>query len=137
EKVIEVTNKQEKPKLPDWVHSNLKSLVYEPGLENKVWEINKKESKTCLLYNKSEPLFESNKANLKPIMILTCFHSFYLRYIIISLKNNMPCPQCQQPIYPKDDNNAPTLLKEEEYIVKKLLNTYSKNHKSLVQHLKA
>ncbi|CAG8736759.1 32820_t:CDS:2 [Gigaspora margarita] len=77
-KVIEITNKQEKPKLPDWVHSNLKSLVYELGLENKVWEIDK------------------------------------------------ICSQCQQPIYPKDDNNTLTLLKKEEYMVKKLFKYLSK-----------
>ncbi|CAG8849170.1 40995_t:CDS:1, partial [Gigaspora margarita] len=41
EEVIEVTNKQEKQKLSDWVNSNLKGLVYELGLENKVWEIDK------------------------------------------------------------------------------------------------
>ncbi|CAG8849132.1 35918_t:CDS:1, partial [Gigaspora margarita] len=41
EVVIKVTNKQKKQKLPDWVHSNLKSYVYRFDLENKVWEIDK------------------------------------------------------------------------------------------------
>jgi hypothetical protein len=41
-KIIEVTNKQDKQKLPDWVNSNLKSLVYKHSLENKAWEIDKK-----------------------------------------------------------------------------------------------
>jgi hypothetical protein len=41
-KIIEVTNKQDKQKLPDWVNSNLKSLVYKLSLENKAWEIDKK-----------------------------------------------------------------------------------------------
>ncbi|CAG8832346.1 33046_t:CDS:1, partial [Gigaspora margarita] len=36
EEIIDITNKQEKQKLLDWVNSNLKSLVYELGLENKV-----------------------------------------------------------------------------------------------------
>ncbi|CAG8591039.1 39799_t:CDS:2 [Gigaspora margarita] len=32
----------------------------------------------------------------------------------------MACPQCQQSIYPRDNDNTITLLKEEEYMVKKL-----------------
>ncbi|RIB04237.1 hypothetical protein C2G38_2284779 [Gigaspora rosea] len=84
------------------------------------------EPKTCLLYNKPEPLFETNGAILTLIMILACLYNFHLRYIIIFLKNNMTCPQYQQPIYSKDDNNTLILLKEEEYIVEKLFKYLSK-----------
>ncbi|CAG8694476.1 24825_t:CDS:2 [Gigaspora margarita] len=61
-------------------------------------DISQKESKTCLLYNKPKPLFEPNGANLELITILTCLHSFHLRY----------------------NNNIQIFLKEEEYLVKKL-----------------
>ncbi|CAG8795813.1 19304_t:CDS:1 [Dentiscutata erythropus] len=84
------------------------------------------EPEMCLLCNEPELLFEPNRANLEPITILTCFYSFHLRCIIIFLKKDTTCPQCQQPIYLKDDNNTQIHLKKEEYIVEKLFKYLAK-----------
>ena len=42
EEATEIINEQEKPKLPNWVNANLRSLVYKLRLKNKAWEIDKK-----------------------------------------------------------------------------------------------
>ncbi|GES84125.1 hypothetical protein GLOIN_2v1790954 [Rhizophagus clarus] len=49
EEVTGTPGKQKDSKLPDWIDDNLKSLVYELELENKVKEIKKKIAKEDLL----------------------------------------------------------------------------------------
>src|SRR5688572_24822801 len=62
------------------------------------------ESETCSLCNEPDPLFEPNRANLEPVARLSCHHNFHLRCIIISLKKDVGCPNCRQPIYLGDDD---------------------------------
>ncbi|RGB21247.1 hypothetical protein C1646_678634, partial [Rhizophagus diaphanus] len=60
EEVIEIPGKQKDPKLPDWIDDNLKSLVYELGLENNVKEIEKKIAKEDLLEVLQDALLKRN-----------------------------------------------------------------------------
>ena len=75
--------------------------------------------KTCSLCNEPDPLFEPNRANLEPVVRLSCLHSFHLRCIIISLKKNMTCSRCQRLIYLGEDDDARLNPQEEEDRVKK------------------
>ncbi|GES74926.1 hypothetical protein GLOIN_2v1790954 [Rhizophagus clarus] len=69
EEVTETLGKQKDSKLPDWIDDNLKSLVYELGLKNKVKEIEKKIAKEDLLEVLQYALLKRNsllqEANLK------------------------------------------------------------------------
>jgi hypothetical protein len=69
EEVTGTPGKQKDSKLPDWIDDNLKSLVYELGLENKVKEIEKKIAKEDLLEVLQDALLKRNsllqEANLK------------------------------------------------------------------------
>ncbi|GES92082.1 hypothetical protein GLOIN_2v1790954 [Rhizophagus clarus] len=69
EEVTGTPGKQKDSKLPDWINDNLKSLVYELGLENKVKKIEKKIAKEDLLEVLQYTLLKRNsllqEANLK------------------------------------------------------------------------
>ncbi|GES82542.1 hypothetical protein GLOIN_2v1790954 [Rhizophagus clarus] len=69
EEVTGTLGKQKDSKLPDWIDDNLKSLVYELGLKNKVKEIEKKIAKEDLLEVLQYALLKRNsllqEANLK------------------------------------------------------------------------
>ncbi|GBB89534.1 hypothetical protein RclHR1_16240003 [Rhizophagus clarus] len=69
EEVTGTPGKQKDSKLPDWIDDNLKSLVYELELENKVKEIEKKIAKEDLLEVLQYALLKRNsllqEANLK------------------------------------------------------------------------
>ncbi|CAG8589523.1 6176_t:CDS:2, partial [Cetraspora pellucida] len=60
EEVTGTPGKQKDSKLPDWIDDNLKSLVYELGLENKVKEIEKKIAKEDLLEVLQDALLKRN-----------------------------------------------------------------------------
>ena len=77
-------------------------------------------SETYFLCNEPDPLFKPNRANLKPVMRLSCLYSFHLRCIIISLKKYTACPRCRQPIYLGDGDDT-QLLSQEEYMVENFL----------------
>ncbi|GBB85415.1 hypothetical protein RclHR1_11960003 [Rhizophagus clarus] len=67
--VTGISGKQKDSKLPDWIDDNLKSLVYELGLKNKVKEIEKKIAKEDLLKVLQDVLLKRTsllqEANLK------------------------------------------------------------------------
>ncbi|CAG8820812.1 17433_t:CDS:2, partial [Gigaspora margarita] len=104
EEVIEITNKQEKQKLPDWVHSNLKSHIYRLGLENKAWKIDK----------------------TLPILKMELDKTNNITEIYLSQEEPEICLLCNKPDIDLEDNNTLTLLKEEKYIVEKLFKYLSK-----------
>ncbi|GES83476.1 hypothetical protein GLOIN_2v1790954 [Rhizophagus clarus] len=60
EEVTGTPGKQKDSKLSDWIDDNLKSLVYELGLENKVKEIEKKIAKEDLLEVLQDALLKRN-----------------------------------------------------------------------------
>ncbi|CAG8742505.1 14653_t:CDS:1, partial [Cetraspora pellucida] len=78
------------------------------------------------LCNEPDPLFKPNGTNSDPVARLSCLHSFHLRCIIISLKNDLGCPHCCQPIYFEDDDDGKQILSEDEYIVEKLFRNLAK-----------
>ena len=65
EEVTGTPGKQKDSKLPDWIDDNLKSLVYELGLENKVKEIEKTIAKEDLLEVLQDALLKKEKSLLQ------------------------------------------------------------------------
>ncbi|CAG8680192.1 3327_t:CDS:1, partial [Ambispora gerdemannii] len=80
---------------------------------------------TCSLCNNSVPLYKPNGANLELIAKLTCVHTFHLKYIVNSLKENPDCPRCHRSIYPDDDDDDVLHPQEKNFKVKKFLKELS------------
>ncbi|CAG8530684.1 9996_t:CDS:2 [Ambispora leptoticha] len=80
---------------------------------------------TCSLCNNSVLLSKLNEVNLEPIAKLTCVHTFHLKYIVNSLKENPDCFYCRRSIYSNDDNDDILHLQEKNFKVEKFLKELS------------